>query len=127
MNNNLKDVGKYGYHIIENNTDFRKQDSILYRGLDGFNKSVLTVKQGDRIVSIIAVGDIYINSKKKSFSYRHDRDNGELTYHLRKYGDWVNNNWFEVIDTDELDGMNNPVSYYLNDAIEDLIGVIDKI
>lgn len=119
----IKLIKSNGWEVLEDNTDFRKQDSVLWRGYDGCNKSVFRIKKDALEISIIAIGDIYITTKNKQFSYRHDRDNGELTYYLRNHGDWINNNWFEVTDNRESYDF-NPISYYLSDALDDLMEAI---
>ena len=121
MNKNelYKKLRKYGWEVTIDNIDFRRQAPELWHGYD--HDIILEARKGRHIVQIVVTGEIRIYSKRRHFIYKGGKPDGELTYYLRKYGEWENNNWFEVnMDRSSYEFFEIP-HYTLNEAVEDLL------
>jgi hypothetical protein len=110
-----------GWNVEVDNIDFRIQDATLWFGFDSENP-ILQVSKGEHVIQLIATGDIRIYGRKNAhFIYRHGKPDGKLTYYLRRYGNWENNNWFEVNhDGSSYETFETPF-YTLNEAVQELI------
>lgn len=120
----LKAIREKRWTIDVDNIDFRRQDVTLWFGFDG-EDPVLQVSKANRIIRIIATGDIRIIGERTHFIFKGGKPDGELTSYLRKHGRWENNNWFEVdADGSSHDTFETPF-YTLNDAVEELLARLD--
>jgi hypothetical protein len=110
-----------GWNVEVDNIDFRKQDATLWFGFDSENP-ILQVSKGEHVIQLIATGEIRIYGKRnKHFIYKGGNPDGELTYYLRRYGNWQNNNWFEVNhDGSSYETFETPF-YLLNEAVQELL------
>jgi len=134
-----KELNRLGWELTVK-PDFRRQDSTLYYE----DSLAIEVKKGPYTVQVEAVGDIRIYGKRDShgehrhFVFKGGKPSGELTYYLRKHGQWENNNWFEVFMWEKVADANHQrdfssvidsVSYTLDEAASNLVEslqVIDK-
>jgi len=116
----LKEIKGKGWNIDVDNIDFRKQDATLWYGFD--TEPILQVSKGKHKIELVATGDIRIYGKRNAhFIYRGGNPDGELTYYLRKYGRWENNNWLEVsADGSSYETFETPF-YTLNDAVQEFL------
>ena len=116
----LKEIKKKGWNIDVDNIDFRRQDATLWYGFD--ETPILQVSKGRRIIQLIACGDIRIYGKGKAhFIFQGGKPDGKLTYNLRKYGRWEDNNWFEVNSDGSSYETFEKAFYTLNDAVQELL------
>jgi hypothetical protein len=125
----LREVEKHGWKVEIDNIDFRKKDAVLWRGFDSENP-ILQVSKGKHIIQLIAVGDIRIYGKRRNTYFEYDDESGQekgrLTRHLRKFGEWENNNWFEVnTDGSSYEELEEPY-YTLDSAVNELLSRIKK-
>jgi len=79
---------------------------------------------------LIAVGDVRIRGSRGKAYFEYDDDTGEekgnLTPYLRKFGEWENNNWFEVnTNGSSYEELEEPY-YTLDSAVNELLSRIKK-
>jgi len=117
----FKEIKAKGWSVDVDNIDFRRQDATLWYGFDS-STPILQVSKGEHIIQLIAVGDIRIYGERKArFIYKGGKPLGELTYYLRKYGSWENNNWLEVsADGSSYETFETPF-YTLDDAVSEFL------
>jgi hypothetical protein len=125
----FREIRKKGWSIDVDNIDFRKKDATLWRGFDSDNP-ILRISKGKHFIELIAVGDVRIRGRREKTYFKYDDDTGEekgnLTPYLRKFGEWENNNWFEVnSDGSSYEEFEEPY-YSLDSAVSDLLSRIKK-
>lgn len=120
----LRVIKKYGWNIETYDIDFRLQDSIL-----NYNKNVmLKLTKDENVIYLFVTGQIRIYGKRggTEFVYKGGGNaRGELTSYLRKHGNWENNNWFEVFDSEDWQ-TSGDVYYYLDDALDVVIELMER-
>jgi hypothetical protein len=117
----MKVIKARGWRVDVDNVDLRRQDATLWFGFDSENP-ILQVSKGEHVIQLIATGDIRIYGKRNArFVYRDGKPEGKLTYYLRRYGDWENNNWFEVNDDGSSYITAETPFHFLNDALKELL------
>jgi hypothetical protein len=110
--------------------DFRRQSVDLYT-----DETIIEATKQDYRVYVEAQGDVVVWSKRKVYEYKSGRNPiGKLTRHLRKHGEWFNNNWFEVmvvkdkeVQTEWMNRLIGEVAFNVDDAVELFLSVLREI
>lgn len=117
------DVVKHrGWNVEVYDIDFRKDDCLLNYGKD----IMLKLTKDDKVIYLLVTGQIRVYGKRDGteFVYRgKGYVRGVLTPYLRKYGNWENNNWFEVFYSEDWN-FGGSVHYSLREAVDEIIDYI---
>jgi hypothetical protein len=132
-----KKITSFGWKIEINNLDaINKDDSIWWYEYDEY-APILRITQGKEGFEIIATGDISItdpNNDENHFYFRGGKpdfgEKDELTEHLVKYGDYGDNNWFEIVPISYINGKwkeDTDIDDYIEGSLKDTISFLMKM
>ena len=115
-------IKDFGWKIDTYNMDFGTEACELYYD---WENPLLEISKGEQYIRVMVIGDIRIYGKRDAlFEYRGGKAKGELTYWLRKNGQWENNNWFEIFYTDESgveDSSIDDVYFHISEVAWDIL------
>jgi hypothetical protein len=134
-------INKLGWKVTKT-ADFRIKEVTLHYS-EGVCLEVISpddqymvqaVEEGD----ILIVGKCDINGNCLEFEYKGgSRHFGELSYYLRKTGDWMNNNWFSTLIAKRNESFgyfesitspfNCDITYNLDDAAQSVLDTIKNM
>jgi len=117
----LKIIKSKGWKVVINNLDFRRQAPELW--YEYTDIPILRIEKDGKYIELTVYGEIRIFGKRENtrFIYNFGKPDGELTYYLRRHGEWWNNNWFEIDENGSSYEYFEEPFFSLDDAVKELL------